>query len=448
MQLTKENGFVQEIPIVKIGADEEITNEVATQAKKRSIRFYSALQANDGHWPAENTGPLFFLPPLLREELYLQPYHEINWKKARHMCAKVLCMLACWVEDPNGEAFKYHLARIPNIIWVAEDGMKIQGSGSQQWDTGFSVQAMLASNLMDEIGPTLRKAHDYIKKSQVSDCTAEGLKVTLLLSLMPPEIVGKALEPHRLYDAVNIILYLQSEKGGLSAWEPARAASWLELLNPTDFFEDTFIEHEYVECTGSAIQDLVLFKKLYPGHREKDINKFTEKALPFVQQTQMPDGSWYGNWGVCFTYGAWFALGGLAAAGKTYNNCPAVRRGCQFLLSKQQESGCWGESYLSCSNKEYVPLEGGQSNLVQTAWAMMALLHAGQDFYFLVQSWKEDRKRTGSTNKGEKIDETMGTIKIKSGHNCQDLNTLCRKDCSGGGKGFIIVANAICHYGI
>ena len=35
-------------------------------------------------------------------------------------------MLACWVENPNSEAFKYHIARIPDYLWVAEDGMKHQ----------------------------------------------------------------------------------------------------------------------------------------------------------------------------------------------------------------------------------------------------------------------------------------------------------------------------------
>ena len=29
--------------------------------------------------------------------------------------------------------------------------------------------------------------------------------------------------------------------------------------------------------------------------------------------------------------------------------------------------------------QEYIPLEGKRSNIVQTAWAMMGLIHAGQE---------------------------------------------------------------------
>lgn len=44
---------------------------------------------------------------------------------------------------------------------------------------------------------------------QVSDCTAEALKCCLLLSMLPPEIVGDKMEPERLYDSINILLSLQ-----------------------------------------------------------------------------------------------------------------------------------------------------------------------------------------------------------------------------------------------
>lgn len=39
---------------------------------------------------------------------------------------QILNMLCCWVEDPNSEAFKLHLPRIHDYMWVAEDGMKIK----------------------------------------------------------------------------------------------------------------------------------------------------------------------------------------------------------------------------------------------------------------------------------------------------------------------------------
>ncbi|KAK2999565.1 hypothetical protein RJ639_023881, partial [Escallonia herrerae] len=53
-----------------------------------------------------------------------------------------------------------------------------------------------------------------------SDCTAEALKCCLLFSMMPVEIVGEKTEPTRLYDAVDVLLSLQSKNGGLAAWEP------------------------------------------------------------------------------------------------------------------------------------------------------------------------------------------------------------------------------------
>uniref|UniRef100_A0A7N2LU82 Squalene cyclase C-terminal domain-containing protein n=1 Tax=Quercus lobata TaxID=97700 RepID=A0A7N2LU82_QUELO len=170
----------------------------------------------------------------------------------------------------------------------------------------------------------------------------------------------------------------ESKNGGLPAWEPARAGDWLDLLNPIEFLEDIVVEHEYVECTASTIQALVLFKKLHPGHRMEEIDSSIRNGISYIENTQLPDGSWYGSWGICFIYGTWFALGGLAAVGKTYHNCPNVRKAVDFLLRTQKNNGGWGESYLSCPNKEYVPLEGNRSNLVQTAWAMMGLIHAGQ----------------------------------------------------------------------
>jgi len=38
----------------------------------------------------------------------------------------MLCMVACAVEDPNGKAIKKHLGRVPDYLWVSEDGITLQ----------------------------------------------------------------------------------------------------------------------------------------------------------------------------------------------------------------------------------------------------------------------------------------------------------------------------------
>ncbi|GMI78014.1 hypothetical protein HRI_001470700 [Hibiscus trionum] len=86
----------------------------------------------------------------------------------------------------------------------------------------------------------------------------------------------------------------------------------------------------------------------------------------------------YGSWGVCFTYGTWFGVKGLVAAGKSFNNSSSIKKACDFLLSKQLPSGDWGESYLSCQNKVYSNIEGNKPHMVNTGWAMLALIDDGQ----------------------------------------------------------------------
>lgn len=73
----------------------------------------------------------------------------------------------------------------------------------------------------------------------------------------------------------------------------------------------------------------------------------------------------YGSWGVCFTYGGWFGIRGLVAAGRRYDNCSSLRKACDFLLSKELASGGWGESYLSGQNKVVSIVELSSNSLAQ-----------------------------------------------------------------------------------
>jgi lanosterol synthase len=80
-------------------------------------------------------------------------------------------------------------------------------------------------------------------------------------------------------------------------------------------------------------------------------------------------------WGICFTYGTWFAVRGLRAVGAEPTD-PAVTRAVDFLLNEQLPDGGWGESWQSCPLREYIDHPDG-SQTVMTAWALLALLDAG-----------------------------------------------------------------------
>jgi cycloartenol synthase len=163
---------------------------------------------------------------------------------------KSLNMLAVWIDsgkDNNAEAFRRHIPRIDDYLWVAEDGMKMQGyNGSQTWDTSFAMQAAVEANLQVHFPDLARKVYTYFDRTQIpgdeenreyfyrhqskggwpfstaahgwpiSDCTAEGLKGILCLhkgdqSIIP---VGMRISNERLHDACDVIISYHNEDGG------------------------------------------------------------------------------------------------------------------------------------------------------------------------------------------------------------------------------------------
>jgi lanosterol synthase len=118
-----------------------------------------------------------------------------------------------------------------------------------------------------------------------------------------------------------------------------------------------------------------LFRKQFPQYRTKEVNKAIKEGIACVKRKQRPDGSWYGSWGVCFTYAAWLATEALHLAGEPKHS-DTFTRCCAFLLSKQREDGGWGEDFNSCVMGIWVENPEG-SQVVNTAWAVMSLIVAG-----------------------------------------------------------------------
>ena len=90
---------------------------------------------------------------------------------------------------------------------------------------------------------------------------------------------------------------------------------------------------------------------------------------------QEPDGSWFGRWGVNHLYGTGAVVPALVEAGIATDD-PRIRRAVDWLERHQNADGGWGEDIRSYLDRSWVGR--GASTASQTAWALLALLAAGE----------------------------------------------------------------------
>ena len=325
---------------------------------------------------------------------------------------QALNTVACFIHDgPDSYSLRRHRERCQDFLWVSREGMLMNGTnGVQTWDTAFAIQAAVTAGLAEEpeFQPVLTNALRFLEAQQirencaeqdrcyrqqrkgawafsnraqgytVSDCVSEALKAVLELQGRPAHY-PQLLSDERLRDAVDTLLTMQNAStGGFSSYEPRRGPEALEALNAAEVFGRIMVEYDYPECTTAVVTALARFQQHDPAYRASDIRRTTARALEYIRNAQRADGSWYGSWGICFTYATMFALEALAlGAGETYANSERVRRACKFLLGKQRADGGWGESYRACVTGHWVEHEATQ--VVQTCWALLALLYAECD---------------------------------------------------------------------
>ncbi|OQO15300.1 hypothetical protein B0A48_00683 [Cryoendolithus antarcticus] len=339
--------------------------------------------------------------------------------------------LACFIaEGPDSYSFKRHRQKLHEGMWMTGRGMLVCGTdGLQTWDTSFSIQSLTGSGLAHEpkYRPMLLNALKFLETQQftehcvgyetsslysdpptakvnaqfgyrqprkggwgfsgkgqgyiVSDCVSEALKSVLLLQTTTnPDDPSKRIFPEvmsfeRLRWAVDIILSMQNETGGIASYEARRGSTKLEVLNAAEVFGRIMVEYDYPECTTSCVTAVQLFRQVYPDYRAEAIESFMTRAVDWIRKDQRDDGSWYGSWGICFTYAGFFALESLATQGETYENSERVQRACKFFLDRQNADGGWGESYKSCETGRWCDHPDG-SQVVQTAWVVCAMLEA------------------------------------------------------------------------
>ena len=310
----------------------------------------------------------------------------------------LLNILALWLDDPNDPDCRQALAQLEGWFWEDEErGARVTGARSASWDTGFSLQALATVPDLDGVRNALRRGADFLRRQQiatsfegyreayrtdpkggwcfagqwhgwpVTDCTAEAV-----LGIIAAD--GKATSTTMLGDAVRFMLRGQNRDGGFGTYEARRSAVGLEWLNPAEMFGDSMTEHSNVECTASCLAALDACRERFPQIMNRAVMSAISRADAWLRRTQASDGSWRGVWGVQFIYGTFFGLRGLLAAG-TRPGDPAVRLACRWLQDRQLEDGGWGEHHSGCLTGRYVAHE--ESQVIQTAWALIALLEAG-----------------------------------------------------------------------
>jgi squalene-hopene/tetraprenyl-beta-curcumene cyclase len=98
-----------------------------------------------------------------------------------------------------------------------------------------------------------------------------------------------------------------------------------------------------------------------------------KRGIAYLRKEQEADGSWFGRWGTNYIYGTWSVVVALTQAGLTVQD-PALRRAVDWFKSRQNQDGGWGESNDSYA-RSATTLE---STPYQTAWALLALIAAGE----------------------------------------------------------------------
>jgi lanosterol synthase len=352
------------------------------------------------------------IPARLREAALAKGLRRIRYelRQTRYQCISpvngLLNALALFAHDPADPEVEATLRGMEAWRWEDErEGIRYLGARSDAWDTAFAMRAALSAPPSLRPAAALRRAYAWLVETQmqddlpdrerearasilggwcfsdgrhrwpVSDCTAEALSALLEAHRVPGLIVpGERLSEERIAQAVRFVLDRQNEDGGFGSYEARRAGGFLEKLNPSEMFGSCMTERSYVECTASCVAALARVREAHPGIDRARVEQAIAAGAALIRREQKPDGSWAGFWGVNRTYGIFHAVEGLRAAGAREDD-PALVRAVRWLEQHQKPDGSWGERYTGCLDDTYVEHPEGQ--VIMTAWAVLALLHAG-----------------------------------------------------------------------
>ncbi|MGR3933035.1 squalene--hopene cyclase [Streptomyces sp. BRA346] len=273
-------------------------------------------------------------------------------------------------------------------VWREDGSRMIEACQSPVWDTCLAVIALADAGLAPD-HPALVKSADWMLAEQIDrpgdwsvkrprlapggwafefdndnypdiDDTAEVILALRRVDHPRPERIAAAVRR-----GVRWTLGMQSRNGAWGAFDVDNTSPLPNRLPFCDFGE--VIDPPSADVTAHVVEML--------AHEGGARDPRTRRAVAWLLAEQEPSGAWFGRWGTNYVYGTGSVVPALVAAGIPASH-PAVRRAVRWLESVQNEDGGWGEDQRSYPDPEWIG--HGASTASQTAWALLALLAAGE----------------------------------------------------------------------
>jgi squalene-hopene/tetraprenyl-beta-curcumene cyclase len=301
------------------------------------------------------------------------------------------------------------LDALANFCIESDDHIVLQSCISPVWDTALALKGLIDAEVPPD-HPALVKATQWLLDREVRkpgdwkvkspELEPGGWAFEFLNDWYPDVddsgIVMMAMKDVKLKDSkskddaiergIRWCLGMQSKNGGWGAFDKDNTK---HILNKIPFADlEALIDPPTADLTGRMLEVMGTFG--YP----KDFPAAV-RALEFIKETQEPDGPWWGRWGVNYIYGSWSVLCGLQAIGEDPTQ-PYIQKAVTWLKTKQNSDGGWGET---CESYHDSSLAGvGESTPSQTAWALLALMAAGErksetinrGIEYLIQTQQQD----------------------------------------------------------
>jgi len=279
---------------------------------------------------------------------------------------------------------------IDKLLVINEDDAYCQPCLSPVWDTGL---AALALQEADRTGnrDSLTKAYDWLKSKQLKDEAGDW-------QISKPDLPGGgwAFQFNNPYypdvDDTAVVAFAMADSDLPGMEEPVqRATRWIEGMQSKNGGYGAFdVDNTYYYLNEIPFADhgalldpptadvsarcAMLMAKVAREH--EDYLPALARTIDYLRSEQEADGSWFGRWGTNYIYGTWSVLLGLEQTDLPKDD-PMYRKAVKWLKSVQREDGGWGEDNLSYHDTDF----SGKyrfSTAFQTAWAVLALIAAGE----------------------------------------------------------------------